>query len=46
MTVFFSDRFELLGASSVIWIMVNGRQFANAGRVSHASYGAKPHRNG
>ena len=36
-----TDRFEFLGASSVIWIMVDGRQFSNAGRVAHARYRAK-----
>ena len=36
-----TDRFEFLGSSSVIWIMVDGRQFGNAGRVAHARYRAK-----
>lgn len=36
-----TDRFAFLGASSVIWIMVDGRQFGNAGRVAHARYRAK-----
>ncbi|MXP27152.1 hypothetical protein GRI39_14050 [Altererythrobacter indicus] len=36
-----TERFAFLGASSVIWIMVDGRQFANAGRVAHARYRAK-----
>lgn len=35
------DRLEFLGSSSVIWIMVDGRQFANTGRVAHARYRAK-----
>lgn len=36
-----TDRFAFLGASSVIWIMVDGRQFGNPGRVAHARYRAK-----
>lgn len=36
-----TDRFEFLGSASVIWIMVDGRQFSNAGRVAHARYRAK-----
>lgn len=36
-----TDRFQFLGSSSVIWIMVDGRQFGNAGRVAHARYRAK-----
>jgi hypothetical protein len=36
-----TDRFAFLGASSVIWVMVDGRQFGNAGRVAHARYRAK-----
>ena len=36
-----TDRFEFLGSSSVIWIMVDGRQFGNIGRVTHARYRAK-----
>lgn len=36
-----TDRFEFLGSSSVIWIMVDGRQFGDVGRVAHARYRAR-----
>ena len=36
-----SDRLEFLRATSVIWLMVDGRQFASAGRVAYARYRAR-----
>jgi hypothetical protein len=36
-----ADRLEFLKSSSVIWMMVDGRQFANAARVTRARYRAK-----
>jgi hypothetical protein len=34
------DRLSFLGAASVIWLMVDGRQFADDGRVANARYRA------
>jgi hypothetical protein len=34
------DRLSFLGAASVIWLMVDGRQFTDAGRVANARYRA------
>lgn len=34
------DRLSFLGAASVIWLMVDGRQFADDGRVARARYRA------
>ncbi|RUU38047.1 hypothetical protein EOC93_23625 [Mesorhizobium sp. M6A.T.Ce.TU.002.03.1.1] len=34
------DRLNFLGAASVIWLMVDGRQFADDGRVANARYRA------
>lgn len=34
------DRLSFLGAASVIWLMVDGRQFAHDGRVANARYRA------
>lgn len=34
------DRLSFLGAASVIWLMVDGRQFADDGRVASARYRA------
>jgi hypothetical protein len=36
-----TDRLEFIKSSSVIWLMVDGRQFANPNRVSHARYRAQ-----
>ncbi|WP_273163640.1 TRAFAC clade GTPase domain-containing protein [Massilia timonae] len=35
------DRLSFLGAASVIWLMVDGRQFADDGRVAAARYRAR-----